>query len=187
MEFQLDKNQRKIVHGAARENFRPELHSVHVRNNVIEVANGFIAVQMPCNYVGDEETLINIDHIKEHKPIGRGGRVPIYYQVDDGKVRAIGNITYESEVVGGLKPYPDIDKIIAPEGEPVHHIALGAKELRNVLECLGPRDIIKFYFYQDQDANHPKPVRFEVSGNEGVKGCIMPCFVNWEDEPGSKT
>lgn len=173
MEFKLNKTHRLIANAAVKEESRPVLHCVHIREGIIEAANGFILMQRKLDYTGDS-MLLDIKDIAKHKDIEALGGV--VYTDKDEQIQAFGQETTLIRQVQGDFPKTEY---LHPEGikKPVFQIALGRSQLLNMLKCLDKNEeIIKFSFYGKES-----PAKIEAS-NGDVTGLIMPMHTGWDDK-----
>ena len=177
MEFTLNKSQRLVTNAAAKEEDRPVLTCVHIRKGIIEAGNGYIAVQKPIEYDGDEEILLKSKELAKCK----GASVAFSKVEGSSEVRAKGQETIILEAQSG--EFPNIDKlyqIATPTAvlnrlagrKEAFKIALSRSKLISLLNSFDD-DIVRFYFY-----GRESPVKLET---EDAKGIMMPMSVNWEE------
>jgi len=175
--FQLNKSQRLLANGTAKESDRPILEAIHVRKGkdgkgVAEVADSYILVQKQVDYDGDESVLLygkDVAACKDDKQLGSVSFIPdgesAMQAIVEGGTRSV-------SLVSGT--FPETERLFLTT-EPVFKIGLRKDTLLKVLKCLdeknGENDIA-FFFYGTES-----PVEFRV--RDDVRGLIMPLHIDW--------
>jgi len=183
--FQLNKSQRLVVNGTAKESSRPALAAICVRKDKdgqgqVVAADGYMLIEKRVDYDGDESVLLDAKGVaacKDDKELGTVSFIPgadnsSMQAVVDGSVRDV-------EVVQGT--FPDYERLY-PTEEPVFRIGLGRDVLLKMLKCLDAKsgeDAIAFFF-----RTPTSPVEFRVG--DDVRGMIMPLVIpgvtDWKPE-----
>jgi len=147
MEIILNKSQKQVANIAETD------ACVHIHKGIIEATDGFMFLQKPLQYTGEEDILLPAKIIKQSKL--------------NKKTRTI---TLDSDDNKQTGRYPQLDQLVF-SGKPVFKIALGREKLIKLLQNMSD-EIIKFYFY-----GTTSPVKIETSGKEKALAVIMPMFI----------
>ena len=166
MDFKLNSDHRRIIAGCAPKDDRAILQCVHIKKGLIEVANGFVLVQKPIDYDGEEGILLAAKDLKTHKDCEQLRGV---YYVKNGtsEVKAIGESTYILNTQEGKFPETSV---LWPTTKPVFEIGLSKKVLESMLASLDKgTEAVKLVFHTKNS-----PVEFYALDESGTKGLIMP-------------
>lgn len=174
MEITLTKNQRLVAKAASKENPHRSIHCVHIKDGIIEAADGFILVRKKLGYTG-EELLLNAKQIDLLQDINYKTPVVLVDKGEDVLARSkYGRtlITKEKE------KFPETEQLF-PKKPPVFKIALSRSVLRKLLSSLDNSDHIplQFYFYGTKDV-------VKVCEGEETTALAMPMYVEWKDDVG---
>lgn len=177
MEFKLSKKDRLLSRGVREKREDSNLHCLHIKKGIVEIANGFMLIQRKIDYQGDQEYLLAANDIKNDVDDKKSKYVRYVVDEKAGAVTAYGEITAIHPIQKGkfLHGKFTLEKLF-PKRKPKFKIALSRSLLLQFLNCLDKNDeTLRFYFY-----GKDKQVKI-TSENETIKAIIMPMFVQWED------
>jgi len=184
--FQLNKSQRLLANGAAKNYSRPVLSSICVKKNesgqgVAVVTDGYSLVEKQVDYDGSDTILLDAKDVAACKDDKQLGTVTFIPSGDNTMQAIVANGSRNINLVSGS--FPSYGKLF-PTGEPVLRIDLGKDVLLKMLKCLDEKNgenNITFYLREPGS-----PVEFHV-GNS-VRGLIMPLRISdVADEQGASS
>ena len=169
--FTMNKSQRLVANGAAKEDVRPVLTTVYIGKNgagkgVAVSTDGYMLVEKHIDYDGDESIMLDAKGVAVCKDNKQTGTVTFSIGEADCMDADVDGGTRHVDVVCGT--YPRYEKLF-PEGKPQFGIVLSKDVLAKMLKCLDEKNgegNIAFFFYSSSTA-------VEFHAGDEVRGLIM--------------
>lgn len=173
MTFVLDRNQRRLFHAALGTDHASgiPINGVHIRKGMAEATDGFLLLQVPIDYDGDDEVVI------PKVPAAVKGDVAVAVSGDIVRMEGRNGVVATETATRGT--FPDMSKL-RPHGcrrKPRARTALSPDVLRTLLRSL-PADTthIRFHVYRESDG---VSITASRPNAPDIHGVLMPMFVKW--------
>jgi len=176
MEFTINKAQQAVAYCASKDDARPILTNVCIRDGEMIAADGFIMARTKVEgeFTTDHDTLIPAQSILQAK----NGKTPINVKQEGERIELSGSNPNIIATTVGTGSFPKVDSLY-PQDEPKLTIGMSKEVLSKIVKMMTDGgDMVRFTFYDDSS-----PIVYNIGNRYGnstdymINGLAMPCAI----------